>query len=112
MHERLPNQHDASVQKRSRFQEILILDSLTYHFNPIPQFDLVYYDAFAPGKQPEMWTDEILEKVAESIKIGGILITYSAKGSVRRALSAAGLMMERIPGPVGKKEILRGKKSF
>jgi tRNA U34 5-methylaminomethyl-2-thiouridine-forming methyltransferase MnmC len=87
-------------------------DLLTHQFNPDPQFDLVYYDAFAPGKQPEMWTDEILHKVAASVKMGGILITYCAKGSVRRALSSAGFLMERIPGPVGKKEILRGKKSF
>jgi len=87
-------------------------DLLTHLFNPDPQFDLVYYDAFAPGKQPEMWTDEILQKVAASVKTGGILITYCAKGSVRRALSSAGFTMERIPGPVGKKEILSGKKTF
>jgi tRNA U34 5-methylaminomethyl-2-thiouridine-forming methyltransferase MnmC len=87
-------------------------DLLTHQFNPEPQFDLVYYDAFAPGKQPEMWTDEILQRVAASVKIGGILITYCAKGCVRRALSSAGFLMERIPGPVGKKEILRGKKTF
>ena len=100
-----------AISPNFRLQK-LQADLLSYHFNSIPQFDLVYYDAFAPGKQPEMWTDEILQKVADSIKIGGILITYCAKGSVRRALSAAGLLMERIPGPVGKKEILRGKKSF
>jgi len=87
-------------------------DLLTHQFNHNPQYDLVYYDAFAPGKQPEMWTDEILQKVAASVKIDGIIITYCAKGSVRRALSSAGFLMERIPGPVGKKEILRGKKTF
>ena len=88
------------------------VDLLTYQFNSEPQFDLVYYDAFAPGKQPEMWTDEVLCKVAESVKIGGILVTYCAKGTVRRAFSAAGFIMERVPGPTGKKEILRGKKTF
>jgi tRNA U34 5-methylaminomethyl-2-thiouridine-forming methyltransferase MnmC len=71
---------------------------------------LVYYDAFAPGKQPEMWSDNVLQKVSDSVKSGGILVTYCAKGSVRRAFAQAGFDMERIPGPIGKKEILRGKK--
>ena len=87
-------------------------DLLSFEFNSLPQFDLVYYDAFAPGKQPEMWTDEIIQKVASSVKKDGILTTYCAKGSVRRAFSAAGFLMERIPGPIGKKEILRGKKTI
>ena len=92
--------------------EKLNADLLTFEFNEIPQFDLVYYDAFAPGKQPEMWTENILHKVASTVKPNGILVTYCAKGSVRRALSEAGFTMERIPGPKGKKEILRGKKTF
>jgi tRNA U34 5-methylaminomethyl-2-thiouridine-forming methyltransferase MnmC len=87
-------------------------DLLSFEFNSLPQFDLVYYDAFAPGKQPEMWTDEIIQKVASSVKKDGILTTYCAKGSVRRAFSAADFLMERIPGPIGKKEILRGKKTI
>jgi len=87
-------------------------DLLTFQFHEIPQFDLVYYDAFAPGKQPEMWTDHILHKIAATVKPDGILVTYCAKGTVRRALSVAGFTMERIPGPKGKKEILRGKKTI
>lgn len=85
---------------------------LTFQFGEVPLYDLVYYDAFAPGKQPEMWSDEILHKVGASVKKDGILVTYCAKGTVRRALTNAGFMMERIPGPIGKKEILRGKKTF
>jgi len=87
-------------------------DLLSFEFNQLPQFDLVYYDAFAPGKQPEMWTDKIIQKVSASVKKDGILVTYCAKGSVRRAFSAAGFQMDRIPGPTGKKEILRGKKTI
>ncbi len=87
-------------------------DLLTFQFDEVPQFDLVYYDAFAPGKQPEMWTDMILHKVAATVKPDGILVTYCAKGTVRRALADAGFTMDRIPGPTGKKEILRGKKTF
>jgi tRNA U34 5-methylaminomethyl-2-thiouridine-forming methyltransferase MnmC len=90
----------------------LQVDLLTHQFDNIPQYDLVYYDAFAPEKQPEMWTDEILQKVASVVKINGILVTYCAKGTVRRTLASAGFNMERIPGPIGKKEILRGKKTF
>lgn len=87
-------------------------DLLTFQFNEIPQYDLVYYDAFGPGKQPEMWTEEMLHKVAASVNPGGILVTYCAKGTVRRALADTGFTMERIPGPKGKKEILSGKKTF
>lgn len=87
-------------------------DFTEFQFDGQSQFDLIYYDAFAPQKQPEMWTEEILRKVAGQLKTGGILTTYCAKGAVRRALADAGLKMERIPGPIGKKEILRGKKAF
>ena len=87
-------------------------DLLNFKFNSAPQFDLVYYDAFAPGKQPEMWTEEVLHRVAATVKTEGILVTYCAKGTVRRTFEKAGLKMERIPGPIGKKEILRGKKTF
>lgn len=87
-------------------------DLLNFKFEFLPQFDLVYYDAFAPVKQPEMWTDSLLEKVSASVKKDGIFVTYCAKGSVRRALNNAGFLMERIPGPVGKKEILMGKKTI
>lgn len=87
-------------------------DLLAFQFDTKSQFDLVYYDAFAPGKQPEMWTDSILHKVAAAVKNNGILVTYCAKGTVRRAFAAGGFKMERIPGPIGKKEILRGKKTF
>ena len=92
--------------------EKLHADLLTFPFDQIPCYDLVYYDAFAPGKQPEMWSDNILHKVAATVKPGGILVTYCAKGTVRRALADSGFTMERIPGPKGKKEILRGKKTF
>jgi len=87
-------------------------DILTYQFPSDQKFDLVYYDAFAPEKQPEMWTEEIIKKVVTTIQSQGILATYCAKGVVRRAFEDAGLTMERIPGPTGKKEILRGKKAL
>lgn len=100
-----------NISPEFRLQKIQA-DLLTFPFEAAPQFDLVYYDAFAPGKQPEMWSDEILQMVSASVKPGGILVTYCAKGTVRRAFMQSGFKMERIPGPIGKKEILRGKKTF
>ena len=103
---------NTEVEISSDFNLIkLEADLINFQFNSLPEYDLVYYDAFAPGKQPEMWTDQILEKVAASVKKGGVFVTYCAKGSVRRALNQSGFLMERIPGPIGKKEILRGKKT-
>ena len=73
-------------------------------------FHLVYFDAFAPDIQPEMWKQEVFNKIVKSMKRKGILVTYSAKGSVRRCMQSAGLKVERIPGPPGKREMLRGRK--
>lgn len=64
--------------------------------------DVIYYDAFDPKAQPELWTEEILKKVASHTKKGGVLVTYSSKGIVKRALAAAGFKVERHKGP-GKK---------
>lgn len=77
---------------------------------PGSQFDLVYYDAFGPRVQPELWEKEILAKVTGAMAKGGIFVTYSAKGSVRRVLQGLGLEVERLPGPPGKREMLRGRK--
>lgn len=72
--------------------------------------DLVYFDAFAPDKQPEMWNQEIFDKLYAHTTPRGILTTYCAKGSVRRMMQAAGYVAERIPGPPGKREMLRASK--
>lgn len=73
-------------------------------------FDLIYFDAFSPEKQPEMWTEERFRMIYHCCNPGAILTTYCAKGNVRRALQSAGFLVERIPGPPGKREILRAKK--
>ncbi|MCD7977900.1 MAG: tRNA (5-methylaminomethyl-2-thiouridine)(34)-methyltransferase MnmD [Tannerellaceae bacterium] len=74
------------------------------------QIDLVYFDAFAPDKQPDMWNQEIFNKLYKQMTSGGILTTYCAKGVVRRMLQTAGFTVERIPGPPGKREMLRAIK--
>lgn len=70
--------------------------------------DLIYFDAFGPDVQPELWSGEIFQKIADITSPGGILVTYSCKGTVKRALKAAGFEIEKIPGAKGKREMLRG----
>jgi tRNA U34 5-methylaminomethyl-2-thiouridine-forming methyltransferase MnmC len=79
-------------------------------FNPGFSYDLVYYDAFAPDKQPEMWTREIFTRIFEHLTPGGTLTTYCVKGAVKRTLKAAGFTIEKLPGPPGKREMLRAIK--
>ncbi|MDR1866467.1 MAG: tRNA (5-methylaminomethyl-2-thiouridine)(34)-methyltransferase MnmD [Bacteroidales bacterium] len=73
-------------------------------------FDVIYFDAFSPEKQPEMWTTGIFAKLFAATRPQGIFVTYCAKGAVRRSLQATGYTMERLPGPEGKREMLRGRK--
>jgi len=79
-------------------------------FKTDKEFDLIYFDAFAPSIQPELWTEEVFNMIFSITRKNGLLTTYSAKGSVRRALKSAGYNVERLPGPPGKREILRAKK--
>jgi len=74
------------------------------------KFDLIYFDAFGARVQPELWTEQIFKKMYNSLVNKGILVTYSAKGSVRRAMQHVGFNVERLPGPPGKREMLRGTK--
>ena len=84
-------------------------DFTTYDFPDA--YDVVYFDAFAPEKQPEMWTQDLFARLYHSLRPRGILTTYCAKGIVRRTLQAVGFTVERLPGPPeGKREILRASK--
>ena len=76
----------------------------------ITGFDLIYYDAFAPGKQPEMWHIDVLEKIYEIMDDKAVLVTYCAKGQVKRDLRDVGMSVQTIQGPPGKKEMIRGIK--
>jgi tRNA U34 5-methylaminomethyl-2-thiouridine-forming methyltransferase MnmC len=73
-------------------------------------YDMVFFDAFSPNTQPELWTPEIFGKIYKSLKKGGVLTTYSCKGIVKRSLKCAGFEIEKLPGPPGKREFLRAKK--
>lgn len=85
-------------------------DNDLLQFSMNTHYDLIYFDAFAPDKQPDLWTPEIFIKIAECMNPNAILTTYSTKGSVKRAIKSAGLTIEKIPGPPGKREILRAWK--
>lgn len=81
--------------------------------NDMLSFDVIFMDAFSPEKEPGLWTPEFLGRLAAALAPGGCLTTYCAKGCVRRALAAAGLSVERLPGPPrGKREILRGVRNL
>lgn len=83
-------------------------DLKTWDFEETSFFDLIYFDAFGPDKQPEMWQEPIFKKLFDRCLPGAFLVTYSAKGEIRRRLESCGFKMERLPGPPGKRQMLRG----
>ncbi|RMG83049.1 MAG: SAM-dependent methyltransferase [Bacteroidetes bacterium] len=87
-------------KKKTDFREIDFSD----------RFDIVYFDAFAPSAQPELWTPEVLGKMYKSLKINGVFVTYCAKGVVKRTLRDLGFKVESPKGPPGKREMTRAIK--
>jgi len=105
--------HQADWEKPVKLQDDFILckretDLLDYQADR--KFNLIYFDAFAPNKQAELWTEEVFQKMYDLLEENGVLVTYSAKGSVRRAMQTVGFQVQRIPGPPGKREMLRAIK--
>lgn len=84
-------------------------ERITIHDAVLPPaaFDVIYFDAFAPDKQPEMWLPEVYAKIVSAMKPGGTFVTYCAKGQVKRDLKEAGFSVETLPGPPGKREMIR-----
>lgn len=74
------------------------------------KFDLVYFDAFGADVQPALWTEEIFLRVFTALRNNGTLVTYAAKGSAKRAMQSVGFVVERLPGPPGKRHMLRATK--
>jgi tRNA U34 5-methylaminomethyl-2-thiouridine-forming methyltransferase MnmC len=75
-----------------------------------PRFDLIYFDAFAPSAQPELWSEEIFQNMYDALLPGGALVTYCAKGVVKRTMKAVGFEVEALPGPPRKREMTRAWK--
>jgi tRNA U34 5-methylaminomethyl-2-thiouridine-forming methyltransferase MnmC len=87
-----------------------LTDFFTDYQAPNPdweKFDLVYFDAFAPTKQPEMWTTEVFSQLKKFLHPQAILVTYCAKGQLKRDLKSAAYQIEELPGPPGKREMIR-----
>lgn len=86
------------VEKRlARFEDVEDRD----------RFHVIYYDAFAPDAQPELWTAEMFARMHTALRAGGVLVTYCAKGQVKRDLRSVGFEVERLAGPPGKREMTR-----
>jgi len=79
-------------------------------FSYSERYDVVYYDAFAPDKQPKVWSQTLFDTLFRAMQPAGILTTYCAKGHIRRMMQQSGFSVERIPGPPGKREMLRARK--
>ncbi len=77
---------------------------------PTSFYDLIYFDAFGPGTQADLWTETIMSKMFQTLKSGGILVTYCAQGQFKRNLKAVGFEIENLSGPAGKREITRAIK--
>jgi tRNA U34 5-methylaminomethyl-2-thiouridine-forming methyltransferase MnmC len=105
--------HDSPWHQEVMIKPGFILKKLQcdmHEMEQVDEFDLVYFDAFAPEKQPELWTEELFGRIFLSMRSHSILTTYSSKGMVRRNLKAAGFRVEKIPGPPGKREMTRAYK--
>jgi tRNA U34 5-methylaminomethyl-2-thiouridine-forming methyltransferase MnmC len=96
-------------------QPVTLRDNFTLHKRKadllvqIPEglFDIIYYDAFAPSRQPELWEFAIIQKMISALAAGGVFVTYCARGQLKRDLASLGLAVETLPGPPGKKEMVR-----
>jgi len=105
--------HQSSWGASSEISQNFILTKREQFFSEINDselYNVIYFDAFGARVQPELWTETVFKLMFEALKPNGVLVTYSAKGSVRRAMQAVGFVVERLPGPPGKREMLRATK--
>lgn len=77
------------------------------NYSPANKYDIIYFDAFGPEKQPKLWGPDIISKIALSCKKGGLFLTYSSRGELKRQLISCNFYVEHIKGPPGKREITR-----
>lgn len=105
--------HSVSWEEKHQINENFQLTKRKQFFKDITdenKFDLIYFDAFAPDKQPELWTEAIFKKMYTALKSNGILVTYASKGDVKRILKLVGFTIKRLPGPIGKWHMLKATK--
>ncbi len=107
--------HNAEWGEETKIDENFTLTKRKQFFQDIDdhnQYDIVYFDAFGYPFQPELWSVEIFVKMFKSIKERGILVTYAARGVVKRAMKEAGFEVKKVPGPPGKREMFIAFKNF
>jgi tRNA U34 5-methylaminomethyl-2-thiouridine-forming methyltransferase MnmC len=85
------------------------VETALQQFETDQKFDVIYFDAFAPARQPELWTLDALKRTTDLLKPAGVWVTYCAKGQLKRDLRQLGLAVETLPGPPGKREMVRGR---
>lgn len=105
--------HSLPWEKQNQLTPHFLLHKQKKFFQDITdreKYDLIYFDAFGARLQPELWTVGIFQKMYNALHPGGTLVTYAAKGSVRRAMLEVGFKVEKLPGPPGKREMLRATK--
>ncbi|MCX6296551.1 MAG: tRNA (5-methylaminomethyl-2-thiouridine)(34)-methyltransferase MnmD [Bacteroidetes bacterium] len=108
------NIHTCDWEKEIEFSKHFTLHKIKNTLQEVSfknSFDLIYFDAFGPRVQPEMWTEELLRKIFDATKPGGCIVTYCAKGEVKRTLKKVGYIVETLPGPPRKREMVRGTKN-
>lgn len=109
------NIHEAAWNKLTSIHAFFLLRKINNELEsqelPSACYDVVFYDAFAPNKQAELWEKELLSRVHESQTPNGVFVTYCAKGQLKRDLKEIGYSVETLPGPPGKKEMVRATKS-
>jgi len=106
--------HEVPWEEQFEISPSFLLTKRQQFFSEIKDqssFDLIYFDAFGARVQPDLWTEAIFDIMYHALKSNGVLVTYSAKGSVRRAMQAVGFTVERLEGPPGKREMLRASKA-
>ena len=114
---------DAKAFRQMHTQSTLILENQNCHFELVKEivdienvtldasrFDVIFFDAFGPGTQPELWESGILRKMYAALKDGGILTTFCAQGAFKRTLKSLDFIVESLPGPPGKREMTRARK--
>ena len=105
--------HEAPWETATTISEEFTLTKRKQFFSEITDegiYNIIYFDAFGARVQPELWTEHIFKIMYRALQPQGVLVTYSAKGSVRRAMQVVGFTVERLPGPPGKREMLRAVK--
>jgi tRNA U34 5-methylaminomethyl-2-thiouridine-forming methyltransferase MnmC len=103
-------QWDKELELHMNFRITKIKNDITEFSIPFT-YDVVFFDAFAPAKQPEMWDISVFQKIYDNMAPGGLLATYCAKGAVKRILKSAGFSVESVQGPPGKREMIRARKT-